>query len=296
MNIQQLKYFIEIADSNNLSAAARNLFVTQPTLSLALKKLENELETCLFTHNDQPYQLTDSGLYLYEKGLRIVKEFDQLSVDIQQMNRQIQKQTITLGITTLFTVQFMKEITRFLALYPHVSLEIKQNGSALLQEQLVNGELDLGLLSYPNLHPEHLTFEALETTTHGYHVYVVLPDTNPLAQHSELTFTDLRGQRFSSLSDKFMLGRLLIDRSRAFGYSPNIILYNDDLQVLLHSIAENDSIAILPIEYREVGKSEGLIWIPLKDKFDFFPIGIALSKDKGPTDDALALIKLINNN
>lgn len=296
MNIQQLKYFIEIADTNNLSAAARNLFVTQPTLSLALKKLENELETCLFSHDEQAYQLTDSGLYLYEKGSAIVQEFDQLAVDIHEMNTQQQTQTIILGITTLFTVQFMKEITLFLDKHPHVNLVIKQNGSAHLQKQLLQGKLDIGLLSYPNLYTGNLKFEPLETTTRGYHVYVVLPHTNPLATKSELTFTDLKGQRFSSLSDKFMLGKLLIDRSRAFGFTPNIIMYNDDLQVLVHSLTKNNSIAILPVEYREVGKSDGLVWVPLKDKYDFFPIGIALQKDNIPSSDITDFIELIKHN
>ena len=53
MNIQLLKYFIEIVNTRSLSAAARNLFVTQPTLSLALKKMESELGTALFDHSDQ---------------------------------------------------------------------------------------------------------------------------------------------------------------------------------------------------------------------------------------------------
>ncbi|WP_411849257.1 LysR family transcriptional regulator [Vagococcus salmoninarum] len=64
MNIQQLKYFIQIADSRNVSDAALSLFVTQPTLSLALKKMEGELNTKLFNHSDSPYQLTDTGLVI----------------------------------------------------------------------------------------------------------------------------------------------------------------------------------------------------------------------------------------
>ena len=46
----------------------------------------------------------------------------------------------------------------------------------------------------------------------------------------------MKDQRFSSLSDNFMIGRLLLDRTRSFGYEPNIILHNDDLQVLLYSL------------------------------------------------------------
>ena len=296
MNIQLLKYFIEIVNTRSLSAAARNLFVTQPTLSLALKKMESELGTALFDHSDQPFQLTDTGLYLYEHGQEVVFQFDQLVTDIREMNQKPVKKQLRLGLTTLFAVQFMKEISRFLTTHPHVNLILQQDGSPKLQTMLANKEIDMGLISFPNTLPEIIHIEPLETTTKGYHVYVVVPESNPLSQYEKLTFKDLKDQRFSLLSDNFMIGRLLLDRTRSFGYEPNIILHNDDLQVLLYSLQKNNSICLLPIEYYEVGKSQGLKWIPLKDKFDYFPIGIALRRDFSMTEDVRDFIQIIKEN
>lgn len=296
MNIQLLKYFIEIVNTRSLSAAARNLFVTQPTLSLALKKMESELGTSLFDHSDQPFQLTDTGLYLYEHGQEVVFQFDQLVTDIREMNQKPVKKQLRLGLTTLFAVQFMKEISRFLTTHPHVNLILQQDGSPKLQTMLANKEIDMGLISFPNTLPEIIHIEPLATTTKGYHVYVVVPESNPLSQYEKLTFKDLKDQRFSSLSDNFMIGRLLLDRTRSFGYEPNIILHNDDLQVLLYSLQKNNSICLLPIEYYEVGKSQGLKWIPLKDKFDYFPIGIALRRDFSMTEDVRDFIQIIKEN
>ncbi|EPI22890.1 LysR family transcriptional regulator [Enterococcus faecalis] len=296
MNIQLLKYFIEIVNTRSLSAAARNLFVTQPTLSLALKKMESELGTALFDHSDQPFQLTHTGLYLYEHGQEVVFQFDQLVTDIREMNQKPVKKQLRLGLTTLFAVQFMKEISRFLTTHPHVNLILQQDGSPKLQTMLANKEIDMGLISFPNTLPEIIHIELLETTTKGYHVYVVVPESNPLSQYEKLTFKDLKDQRFSSLSDNFMIGRLLLDRTRSFGYEPNIILHNDDLQVLLYSLQKNNSICLLPIEYYEVGKSQGLKWIPLKDKFDYFPIGIALRRDFSMTEDVRDFIQIIKEN
>ncbi|EGO9400429.1 LysR family transcriptional regulator [Enterococcus faecalis] len=296
MNIQLLKYFIEIVNTRSLSAAARNLFVTQPTLSLALKKMESELGTALFDHSDQPFQLTDTGVYLYEHGQEVVFQFDQLVTDIREMNQKPVKKQLRLGLTTLFAVQFMKEISRFLTTHPHVNLILQQDGSPKLQTMLANKEIDMGLISFPNTLPEIIHIEPLETTTKGYHVYVVVPESNPLSQYEKLTFKDLKDQRFSSLSDNFMIGRLLLDRTRSFGYEPNIILHNDDLQVLLYSLQKNNSIYLLPIEYYEVGKSQGLKWIPLKDKFDYFPIGIALRRDFSMTEDVRDFIQIIKEN
>ncbi len=281
MNIQQLRYFIEIANTNNLSAAARNLFVTQPTLSLALKKMESELQTPLFTHSESAFQLTKAGLYLYEEGQMIVHQFDHMLEVIHQMNAASKKEkdTIRLGITTLFSMQYMQEISAYLATHPHVDLIIKQDGSPHLQEMLLNKEIDVGLISFPNLYPEVLTMDALDPASNGYHVYVVVPEKNPLAQKKQLSFDQLRKARFSSLTPHFVLGKLLIQRANDNGFEPNIVFLNDDLLVLLHSLKQNDSICLLPIEYKALGKTEGLKWIPLKDKHAFFPLGIVFRKD-----------------
>lgn len=296
MNIQLIRYFIEIANTRNISLAARNLFVTQPTLSMALKKMESDLNTTLFVHTEVPFQLTDTGRVLYERGQLVVQQFDDLMTDINAMTHQSKKEIIKLGMTTLFSVQFMSEISDFLTANPHVSLVTQQGGSYHLQQKLVDKEIDIGVLSFPNYHANELTFEALETTTHGYHVYVVLPETNPLSKKSELTFKDLKEQRFSSLSTNFMIGRLLLDRAKVFNFNPNIVLINDDLQVLIHSLKKNQSICLLPIEYKEVGKSDGLVWVPLNDKFNFYPIAIATRKNFDRTDAMNLLAESIRKN
>lgn len=298
MTIQQLKYFIEIANTRSLSRAARNLFVTQPTLSLALKKMEDTFGTSLFTHTDQAYQLTRAGLYLYEHGQLVVEQYDQLLIDLLKMNEAEKeaKTVIKFGITTLFSVQFMKEIAFYLETHPHIELEIIQGGSKVLQKAITDNEIDVGLLSFPNLYPETLCLNALSTSTKGYNVYVVIPENNPLSQKNNLTFKELEDQRFSSLSTNFMLGKLLIERGNACGYSPNIVLQNDDLQVLLHSVKSNESICILPIEYREFSNCHNVKWIPLIDQYNYFPIGIALKKDQQISADIQDLIEIINNN
>ncbi|GAB2318790.1 LysR family transcriptional regulator [Alkalibacterium sp. s-m-22] len=295
MDIKQLKYFIEIANTKNLSQAARNLFVTQPTLSFTIKKLESELNTHLFNPHDKSFNLTRSGKLLYKKGTQIVNDFDDLVHKIQHMKTDI-KETIRLGLTILFAVQYMEQISSFIATHQNVDLIITQNGSRKIQTMLANDELDIGLVSFPNTQSNAISIEALNTSTKGYSVHVVMPETNPLADAEELTFIDLKNQRFSTLNENFMLGQMLLERSRHLGFEPDIVMYHDDLQVLLYSLQTLDSICLLPIEYRSIGSLDGLKWIPLKDKNDYFSIGIALKKGKAPTKAIEELIAEIKKN
>ncbi|MDZ7834973.1 MAG: hypothetical protein U5K84_06155 [Alkalibacterium sp.] len=77
-----------------------------------------------------------------------------------------------------------------------------------------------------------------------------------------------------------MLGQMLLDRSRHLGFEPNIVMTHDDLQVLLYSLKTLDSICLLPIEYKAIGALEGLKWIPLHDKNDYYSIGCRPEKSK----------------
>ena len=293
MDIKQLKYFIEIANTKNLSQAARNLFLTQPTLSFTIKKLEAELNTKLFDPNDKSFNLTQSGKLLYTQGEKIITDFDTLVNTIQHM-RTDSKEVIRLGLTILFAVQYMQQISNFIATHQNVDLIITQNGSRKIQEMLANDELDVGLVSFPNTQSNAISIEALNTSTKGYNVHVVVPENNPLSEKRVLKFEDLKEQRFSTLNENFMLGQMLLDRSRHLGFEPNIVMYHDDLQVLLYSLQTLDSICLLPIEYKAIGALEGLKWIPLQDKNDYYPIGVALNKRKSPTkaiNDLIAEIK-----
>ncbi|AQS54235.1 HTH-type transcriptional regulator GltC [Jeotgalibaca dankookensis] len=296
MDIQKLKYFIEIADAKNISQAARNLFVTQPTLSLSLKKMEQELNMPLFVHEHEPFQLTLPGKMLYEKGKKIVHSFDDLMDEMRTMQQHSPKQSIRLGLTTLFSLQFMEQISQFIATHPDVELNIRHEGSNKLQHLLANNLIDIALVSFPNTEEKDIDIEPLETTTKGYNVHVVVPEDNPLSQKEELTFYDLKDQSFASLTEDFKIGKMLIEQAHAHGYQPNIAIYNNDVQILIRSLKQSCAICLLPIEYKSTFSVTGLKWIPLKDKFNYYPIGIGLRKDYVCSKEINELISLIKNN
>ena len=83
MDIKQLRYFITIVDEGGFNAAAKKIFMAQPSLSKAIKNLETELGCRLFRMEKKRIQLTSAGTNLYEKGKRIVAEFDEFSRQIR---------------------------------------------------------------------------------------------------------------------------------------------------------------------------------------------------------------------
>ncbi len=293
MNLTHLRYFIEIYDTQSITIASKNLFVTQPTLSLALKSFEKSLDTSLFNRSSNEYLLTEQGEIVYHQGKSILQKVDFLNESLEQSKQHTKQETIRLGMTTLFSIQFMNEISKFMTLYTHVKLSIVQDGSHQLQQLLLNNSLDVALVSLPNYHPEKVTIEPLDTLVKGYHVYVVLPEMNPLSQRESLAFTDLKNEKFSSLTQDFVIGRMLLERTKECGYEANLIATHNDVQILLHSLIQTNSLCLLPIEYKQFFDFKHLKWVPLDDKFNYYPIGIGTSKEKAVSENVAGFIDVI---
>lgn len=296
MNLIQLKYFIEIYETQSITTAANNLFVTQPTLSLALKKLETTLDTRLFYRTGNEYTLTEQGEIVYKQGKAILEQVNQLHVDLQQSKQTDVKESVRLGLNTLYAMQFMEQISSYITRHPQVELSIFQGGSYQLQKMLAEDALDVAILSLPNYYPDVLNIEPLSGAIKGYHVYVVVPASHDLADHAELTFDQLTSHRISSMSDDFVIGRMLLNRVSESDLDIDIIALHNDLQVLLHSLNQSNSITLLPIEYDRFYDFSHLKlkWIPLKDKQNFFPIGIGITNNKPISRYIADILKTIN--
>ena len=193
---------------------------------------------------------------------------------IHELN-QPQKETIRIGLPTLFAIKLMPEFSRFMMSHPSIHLTMVQGGSRELQNALVNAEIDLGVLSFPKIESDIVIEPFQQNFRRLSRKSCAFPKGHPLANKDSVTFEDLKGERFSTLSKHFMLGKLLHQRSRHFGFEPNIVYVDDNWEVLLASLATFNSVCIMALEYKEFYPDDNLVWIPLLDKNGFFPIGVA---------------------
>lgn len=295
MEIRQLKYFIAIANAGSYTAAAKNLFVTQPTLSWNIQKLEDELHTqLLYQSSTNTLGLTDTGKLLYEKGGKILSSLEDLVHTIQTKDK-VKKETLKIGITALFVIQYMEEIIRFTSKNPNVELMFVQSGSIDIQKKLANDEIDVALCSYP-LYEPGLKMEQLNTSNPHYTISVVMPSNHVLAERESLTISDLEGHQISAFSKDYVLGEILYERAHSEGFKPNVIFTNGEWEVLIQNILATDSLALMPHVIKTIRGGDDLTWIPLDDKANLFKIGVATRKDEKLKDIAVKFIEYIKEN
>ncbi|MBP1920880.1 LysR family transcriptional regulator [Youngiibacter multivorans] len=171
------EYFLAIAEEKSISKAAARLYISQPSLTKYLKKLEENVGATLFSRESHPLKLTPAGeLYMeYVKDvIRITKKFEQ---DILYISSSISGK-VTIGITLWRSSILMPLIfPDFMKKYPNVSIELKEGSQQYLLSLLEQGKADFCMMQLPNTQSsvtfEHLAYE---------HILFAVNKNNPILE------------------------------------------------------------------------------------------------------------------
>lgn len=156
MNLQQLEYIVAVDTYRHFATAAEHCFVTQPTLSMMIQKLEDELGIKIFDRSKQPVVVTEVGMSIVEQARVILKETAHLRELVMEKKGEIGGELKVGIIPTLAPYLVPLFVKSFLKKYPLVRLVMTEVRTEHIMEQLKNGLLDVGILATP-LHDKQLT-------------------------------------------------------------------------------------------------------------------------------------------
>jgi len=149
MTITQLNYILAVAEHQNFTLAAEKCFVTQPTLSMQIQKLEEELDIKIFDRNKKPIQLTEVGKQIVIQAKNIVNESDRIKDIVDQQKGYIGGD-FKLGIIPTVTPTLLPMfLTNFINKYPNVNLIIEEYNTEEIIYKLKNGQLDAAIAATP---------------------------------------------------------------------------------------------------------------------------------------------------
>lgn len=164
MNLQQLEYIVAVDSYRHFEKAARHCFVTQATLSMMIKKLEQELDLLLFDRSKQPVLPTPAGRLIIEQARVVLREAEQLK-QLSLEAKPGSKGELKIGvIPTLAPYLLPLFLTRFLKEYPSVRLKIIEQTTEHLLQLLATDKIDVGIMATPlaanGFTEKHLFYEA----------------------------------------------------------------------------------------------------------------------------------------
>ncbi|MDR3194215.1 MAG: hydrogen peroxide-inducible genes activator [Tannerella sp.] len=254
MNIQQLEYIVAVDNFRHFAKAAESCCITQPTLSMMIQKLEEELNVKIFDRSKHPVEPTVIGRQVIDQARVSLKYFNQIK-EVVDSEQRMAKGTFKLGIIpTIASYLVPVVLHKQYSDYCDVELVLKENTTGNLIIQLLNGTLDGGVLAGPLNHPglvEHPIYYE------KFYAYVSPYDKAYEAKEIDLDKLDiedvwllenehcLRGQ----------IERLCQMKKKSFGSDAKIKYESGSIDTLINVIDYNPGITIIP-EMHAMGLSE----------------------------------------
>ncbi|MFV5685428.1 LysR substrate-binding domain-containing protein [Flavobacterium sp. GB2R13] len=196
MTITQLKYVLAVAEHKNFTLAAEKCFVTQPTLSMQIQKIEEELSIQIFDRTKKPIQLTDIGQKIVNQAKNIVTEADRIQ-DIVEQQKGFIGGEFRLGIIpTIMPTLLPMFLNNFIKKYPKVKLIIEELNTEEIIIKLNNGHLDAAIAATP------LMEEKIKEIVLYFEPFVAyIPESHHNFQKEEIEVSDLNLDEILLLQD-----------------------------------------------------------------------------------------------
>lgn len=226
--LKQLKYFVTVVETESIAEASRQLHIAQPSISVAIKNLEDAFEQQLFIrHHAQGVSLTSSGRRFYEKA----KELLRLSYEFEQSSRaenELVCGTIAVGCFESAAPLYMpKLIAGFKKLYPEINIQLYDGEQHELMHGLHRGRFDMAFLYDLDL-DNAIQKEPLNAP---HKPYALLPAAHPLAKKSAVTLQELASEPMILL-DAVPSKNYFISIFKENGYYPEVAYSSPSIEMV----------------------------------------------------------------
>ncbi|MBY0219928.1 LysR family transcriptional regulator [Paenibacillus illinoisensis] len=268
MELLQLKYFQTVAYTEHISKAAQQLNIAQPSLSLTIKRLEDELGTTLFDRKGRNIQLNSSGKILLKHVNRIFTEIENAQLEIQSEEKHVSN-IIRISITNprFLTGLISEYINRNPQTQIHQGIGTKNEIITSLQK----GDIDVGITGHP-IQDEEIESCVLVNED----IVLVVPSHHPYAGKTNISLHLVANEPFISLADNVEYSNFTTMLCGKAGFVPNQA-FEVDSHTLLEIIKLDQGVALLPVS---VCRKLGLHYIKIADDSAIYPISLSWTKQK----------------
>ncbi|CAM3774639.1 transcriptional regulator CynR [Polaromonas hydrogenivorans] len=241
MEIRQLRYFLDIAQTEHLTQSAQNLFVTQSTLSHGLRQLEQELNVTLFDRLGRGLKLSQAGAEFRVYATRALKEIEAGRMALADLSG-LQSGKLTVGaFPTFLNTVVPATVAAFSQAHPGVMVEVRDLRAGSIEALLLRGELDLGIAFHPTEHEEIETEPLFDER-----MLLVVGPLHPLAGRRSLAMKALAGMPLALLPRSFATRRLIDASLRQADVAPTVRVEMDSVEALLGVCRFGDLASIVP--------------------------------------------------
>ena len=241
MTLNELKFIVALAKAHNFRKAAEMCFVSQPALSLAVKKLEDELGVLLFERSRNDVTMTAVGESVVEQAIRAIDEANRVKEIAKQGNNQLAG-ALKLGVIYSVGPYLLPEIIPILRKSaPEMPLIVEENLTSNLEMQLRNGVIDVAIIALPFEIPGIKTLPLYEEE-----FVVVVPSEHDWANLKEVDASELSNEKVLLLNSGHCFSNQVLQACPSLSRNGEI-LQGNSLDTIRNMVASNLGITVLPI-------------------------------------------------
>lgn len=262
MELHHLQYVLTLAQEKSFSRAAGLLFITQPTLSQQIKKLETELGFPIFQRSTKSVALTSYGEMFVARAEQIIAQFDDLRRWAEQISA-LKNSRLSFGCSALTAPHASSCVSDFILQFPEVHLDYTEQWDPQLIRMVRSGDLDIALVPLPRGDADRAGLNIFPIWEE--YVCVVTSSTHPLHDRQYVSLSDLSREQIVATSSESGLTRLMKSEFMAQGLEPHFLLNLISIEARLSMVARGAVTFVMNEQFKLYQQSD-LCVIPIEPK------------------------------
>lgn len=276
MQIESLKVFCDLAETESFTKAAQINNVTQSAVSQQISSLERQFKSLLIERSKKKFRLTREGQVLYEYSKQIIQTYDSLFNRLQEIKDIISG---TIRVATIYSIglhDLPPYLKKFLKAYPTVNVHVEYRRSNQVYDDVLGNVVDLGLVAYPvrdaKLEIVSLRKDMLVLITHPQH---------PLAKAKTVKLKEIAGQKFIGFEPDIPTRRAIDKILKDENITVQHVMEFDNIETVKRAVEIEAGIAIVPHNtvIQEVSK-QTLAEVRIEDAEFYRPLAAIYKKNK----------------
>ncbi len=239
MDLKQLTYLLAVRDAGSFTKAANGLHVAQPAISMAIAKLEQQLELRLFDRQDRNVRLTPEGEVLCRHAERLLRQMHQAEAEMAEL-KGLERGEVRIGIPYMMgSYYFPPILMAFKHRYPGLKIRVEEAGTRELLSRMVDGSLDLAILITSDLPPALEGAQLLREE-----MLMVVGEEHPLRQARSVSLSEFFSQELAMFRRGFYHREHMEALAQGLGCEPDIAFESNLIPLLKAVVKEGKGFAV----------------------------------------------------
>jgi len=240
MELHLLRVFLAVASEKSFSRAAEKMHRTQPAISLAVQRLEAELEEKLIDRSAKDLLLTDAGKVVLEYARRFENLERELDTSLAEL-RDNSTGRLSIGANESTSLYLLKHIQNYRRMYPKVKVQVRRSLSSRIPAQLIDGDLELGMLTFdPN--DDRLVSRVIYTD----HLAFIVSPKHRFAGHGSVSISELGMETFIAHNVVSPYREIVIQEFQSHRVALNMDVEMPTIETIRKMVQRNEGVAFIP--------------------------------------------------